>query len=335
MADVVTAPASPVAPASPDAGGEEEVSTAAEGAGPAGESIANAADPDAAIAAEEEPEGPKRKKLKLGDREVEFDEDVAALIEERDQVFQKRKEHTRAANERFQQAAEVFKKIEGIKPEVLDALRNLQNDPWAVHRAMGADPTALVTDYAKQQLAQMEMTPEQRALSQREQQIAQREAQIAEHNQKIEQQEYQRQIDGVRQEFAKSLPPVLEKHNLPDDEFTAGEIGKIIAQQVRSGRQPDYEEAAEVQADRLTTQLTRYLDRLSRTPGALKKQFPDIAKRLREEDVASLIGPKAIRPGKPTNAPQPQQPSRPKTYAEEEREAKDRMYAALGRARPL
>lgn len=330
---VAVNPAGTPAPA-PEAVGEEEVQQAVKGAGPAGESIANAADPDAAIAAEEEEApGPKKKKLKLGDREVEFDEDVAALIEERDRVYEKRKEHTRAANERFQQAAEVFKQIEGIPPEVLAAVRS--GDEWAIAKALGKDPDALVTEYAKRKLAEMEMSPEQRQFADAQRQFAQREAQVAQREQAIQQENHQREVAKVQADFAKNLPPALEKFGLPDDEFTAGEMGKIIAQQVRSGRQPDYEEAAEVQAERLNEQLVRFLDRLSRTPGALRKQFPEIAKRLREEDVASVTGPRAIRPGKSVTAPRTE-PRQTKTYAEEEADFRRRKIEALNNGgRPL
>jgi hypothetical protein len=315
-------------------GSEEEVATGEQGAGPAGESIANAADPDAAIEAEEgeaEPEAPKRRKLKLGDKEIEFDEDVAALIDERNQVYEKRKEHTRAANERFQKAAEVFKMVDGLDPKALEALRS--GDPFQVARALGKDPDALVTDYAKQKLAEMDMSPEQRQFADQQRALETRAKAVQEQEQKIQQHQYQQEIQRVQADFAKHLPGALEKFNLPDDEFTAGEMGKIIAQQVRlTGRPPtqaEYEEAAEVQAERLETQLTRYLDRLARTPGALKKKFPEIAKRLREEDVASVGAPRAVRPGKPQNAPQPQPSRAPKTYAEEEAEFRRRKFEAL------
>lgn len=323
---VAVNPAGEVAPAGEEV--EQE-----QGAGEAGASVANAADPDAVLAAEEEGDvAPKKKKLKLGDKELEFDEDVAALIEERNSVYEKRKEHTRAANERFQQAAEVFKKIEGIDPKMFDALRDLQKDPWAVHKAAGVDPTALVTEFAKRAIAEQEMTPEQRQFAERERQLADRDRQVQEREQKIQQETHTREVAAVRQDFAKNLPVVLEKFSLPDDEYTAGEIGKTIAQLVRQqGRAPtpqDYEEAAEVQAERLEMQLTRFLDRLARTPGALKKKFPEIAKRLREEDVASVTGPRAVRPGKTATAPQ-NPPSAPKTYAEEEAEFRRRKFAAL------
>lgn len=323
----------PAGSASPDAGGEEVESEQGAGAGEGGASIANAADPDAALEAEETEPGPKKKKLKLGDREVEFDEDVADLIAERDSVYQKRKEHTRAANERFQQAAEVFKRIEGIKPEALDALRS--GDPWKIAQALGQDPDSLVTEYAKRKIAEADMSPEQRAFEQQRQQLETRAKQIQEQEQKFAQENHTREVQKVQADFAKNLPIVLEKHGLPDDEYTAGEIGRTIAQLVRQqGRAPtpeDYDEAAAVQSERLTEQLTRFLDRMSRTPGALKKQFPEIAKRLREEDVASITAPRAVRPGKPLNAPPPA-PSRPKTYAEEEREFRNRQYESLGRA---
>lgn len=323
----------PAAGASPEAGGEEEVSQAG-GAGAAGESIANAADPDAAIAAEEAgEEKPKaKKKLKLGEKELEFDEDVAALIEERDQVYQKRTEHIRAANKRFEDAAAIAKKFEGIPDEVLGALRNLGSDPFALHRALGVDPDALVTQYAKQKLAEMEMSPEQRAFAERERALKQQADDIAKQRTQIEQENHQREMQRVQAEFAKNLPIVLEKHNLPDDEFTAREIGSLIAQQVRAGRQPDYEEAAEVQAERFEEQLSKHLDRLSRKPGELRRRFPEIAKRLREEDVASVTAPRAVRPGKPQNAPQTQPSRPPKTFAEEEREFKNRFYESLGRS---
>jgi hypothetical protein len=326
MPDPVAAPAA--AAASPvETGSQEEI---AEGAGPAAASIANSTDPDAALAAEEgdKPKAPARRKVKVADREIELDEDVASLFEERDQVYQKRKEHTRAANERFEKAAQVFKQIEGIPQEALEALRS--GDPFAVAKALGHDPDALVTDYAKKKLAEIEMSPEQRAQAQREADFNKRQADLEAREQKIQQENHQREVQRVQEDFRTNLPKVLEKFNLPDDEYVASDIGRTLAQQIRSGRQPDYEEAAEVQAERFEANLGKYLDRLSRTPGALAKKFPEIAKRLREEDVASVTAPRAIRPPSPKNAP-PAPQSRPKTYAEEEREAKDRFYASLSR----
>lgn len=272
---------------------------------------------------------PKKRKVKFADREVEFDEDVASLIEERETVYNKRKEHLKAANDKFEEAAKLRKeKVEPVE-QLAERVRQNPMALFELAERLGVDPNVAAKAYAENYLKQQEMSPEQRALQKQEQDFQRRQQDLEQREQKIQAEQHQREVAEFQQQFAREIPAHLEKYGLPDDALTVGEIGRIVAGQLRAGMQPDYEAAAEMEAERLDNIVAKHLERLGRTPGALAKKYPELAKRLREEGVASATTPRTSVPGKPMAAPRPTvkpQNQNSPTWQDEERELRARRY---------
>ena len=270
------------------------------------------------------PKPAPKAKHKIGDKEWDEDE-----LKENLGIAERRKEHVRAANKKFEEAAALVEKE--VKP-VRALIERLKTDPMALFQlaeAMGVDPKDAVGKYAQQFLENEKLTPEQRAAQERQSGLERREAEIAAREAKIEEERVNRESDGYRQEFAKQVKTVLPKHGLPDDPLIVGEIGRIVAAQIRSGMEPDYDVAAEMEAERIDTLVSTHLDRLSRTPGALAKKYPELAKRLREEDVANATAPrstpkKPVPSGKPAT-PKPREPE-VTTWEDDVRAERARRY---------
>lgn len=263
---------------------------------------------------------PKQKiKLKRGDAEQEYDEDA---IREALDIADKRREHVRAANKRFEDAA-AFHKTKIAPVEAL--LERIKTDPSAAFELIqqaGGSPEEVVAKFAQEYLERDKLTPEQRAVKAREAELAKKAADLQQQQEKIDNENHQREVAKYRETFKAEVTKVLPKFGLPDDPITVGEIAKTVAGQIRAGMEPDYEAAAEMEAERTDDLVAQHLDRLSRTPGAFVKKYPELAEKLRKEAVAAAITPPRVtRPsGKPATLPATDSKPKVKSWAEEEAE---------------
>lgn len=287
--------------------------------------------PDAAAAEEAAGEAEKapaktapKQKYKIKD--TEYDEDTLA---EALSVSQKRREHTAAANKRFEEASALQKRE--VEP-VRALLAAMKKDPMVLFelaKQAGVNPEEAVAKFAERFSAREKLTPEQRAAEDRMETIAAKERDIADREAKLEEARLEREADGYRQEFSKQVGAVLPKYDLGDDPLTVWEIGMIVAGQIRADMPPDYEAAAEMEAERIEEHVKKHLDRLARTPGALLKKYPELAKKLREEEIeaarAPRQAPKRAPSGKPLAALPPEKP-KVISYAEDEAEMRKQRF---------
>jgi hypothetical protein len=279
-------------------------------------------EPDAAASEEAAGEAEKavapKPKQKYKIKDTEYDEDA---LSEALTVAQKRKEHTQAANKRFEEASALIKKeVEPVKA----LIAALKKDPMAlfeIAKHAGISPEEAVAKFAEKFTAREKLTPEQRAAEERMEQIAAKERDISTREAALEEARLEKEADGYRMEFSRQVGAILPKFDLGDDPLTVNEIGRIVAGQIRAGMEPDYEVAAEMEAERIDEHVKRHLDRLARTPGALLKKYPELAKKLREEEIAAATAPRQAPKRAPSGKPvEPRAPETPKvkSWADDE-----------------
>jgi len=269
------------------------------------------------------PKPPEKQKFRLkvkekqGDREIEREEEIDEdTLREWRETHAKRREHARAASQRMEEAAKSRKEIEGL-------LEGLKSDPmrlYEIAKMAGLDPDEVAASYAQKWVAEREMTPEQKAMAAREQTIAQREQKMQQWQAEREQEAQTAQMRKFQQDFASRLPALSAKYGLPDDPFTGQDIAKVIASQLEAGDEPDFDAAADIVSERLEGAVQSHLKRLSQTPGALAKKYPDLVERLRKEGLELVT--RAPEPNRPTGKQTPRPAPKEKRETWEEYEHK-------------
>lgn len=312
MPGIVAAPAA--ATASPEVEVESVETDAGAAGGGEGDSGVSPAEEQAAHlageGAEAEPaveEPPKPQKYKLDDEE--FDE---AELREWRATAQKRKEHTTAANKKFEEAAALRAEAAKERAEYQRQLAALQKDPWAVHRANGyTDEQINQLSYQhlseQARLQELQKADPQRYQAEREFQQLQAQLQAArdekaQHEQWVSQQQHAQQVKQHEAYIEQHLPAAVEKAGFKGNPEAAWLTQNIVVSQLQAGQEPDFEGAAETVKDLLHSSAKSYVANLSAE--ALQRDFPDLVKKLREASVARVAKSPAVRP---TAAPKPQQ----------------------------
>lgn len=231
---------------------------------------------------------PEPRRLKLSDDE-EMDEGEAISR------LKRIKELERASFKRFEEAAAAEKRLKALR----------ESDPEEFFKERGVSPEQWAYERLQRELQMREATPEQRRILQLEQEKADWQQQQEQAKQQQEQAQFQQEVQTFRQELDKTLPPVMEKYDLPMEPETFSQVAQVMASMLRAGIPADPEFAAQRVSEVLDSAFEKRLERLVRTPGALARRYPQFAKALRESDVASVgRAPSAPRAsGKPASAP--------------------------------
>lgn len=339
MPGIVAAPAA--ATASPEVEGESVETDSGAAGSVEGDSGVSPAEQQAAHLAGNAPEGeepaaepPKPQKYKLDDEE--FDE---AELREWRATAQKRKEHTTAANKKFEEAAALRAEAAKERAEYQRQLAALQKDPWAVHRANGYTDeqiNALSYQHLSEQarLQDLQKADPQRYQAEREFQQLQAQLQAArdekaQHEQWVNQQRHAQQVKQHESFIEQQLPAAVEKAGFKGNPEAAWLTQNMVVAQLQAGQEPDFEGAAETVKDLLHGSAKSYVANLS--PEALLKEFPDLVKKLREASVARVAKSPGVKPAPATQRPQPK-PNSNEPFDREEffRRAKRGEFDSLG-----
>lgn len=246
---------------------------------------AEGTDAKAKPAVEEDPE------LDFGEFKVKKSEAAKALA--------KRRELDRGAFAKFEEAKK-------IRDEVTAEREALKKDPWSVLKKHGIDPDKAAYERLQRLVQEQEMPPEQRQLMEERAKIEQERAEIEKWRSEQETQKQQAELQAFEQETMKQIVPALEKSGLPKHPFSLALMNQHAMGQLRAGAEnPDWEIAAE-QAKDFSEEFARsWLASLVSNPKALVEKFPEVAKAIREHDLASVRKAPAPsgKPAAPAKAP--------------------------------
>lgn len=159
-------------------------------------------------------------KVKIDNNELEVDEDELV----------RGYQMTKAAQKRFQEAAQMNKRAE-------EFIKLLKQDPKKVlsHPDIGVDLKEFAVNYLTELQAEESLTPEQK----RQRELEQRLAQFEEEKARREQEEHQRQIEEQAAKYAedyqKQFTEVLSTSGLPKTEYTVARLAYYMQQAIQAG----------------------------------------------------------------------------------------------------
>lgn len=204
---------------------------------------------------------------------------------------ERRKEHHRAASQKFDEAAALRKQVSG-------ALEMIQRDPEEALRRFGIDPEQFATKTLTKRMQQEQMTPEQREQMTRQAQLADREAQIAERERAIEQRHQAEVVGQWEQRFQVSFANAAKQVGLPQSARVLARMADIADSYLANDRDDvTFTEIAEQVRDELAEENGHFLKELD-GKSLLSVLPPDVVKALRQELAAQV---------RPVQQPVPQQ----------------------------
>lgn len=225
---------------------------------------------------------PRKHRLNIEGEERDFDD--AELARE----IAKIQKHY-AADKRFQEAAKLRKEAE-------EREARLKDKPWDVLKEKGHDPRALAEQYLWEMAQQQMMSPEQRAIAERDAKLREyetREKQRAEteQNAKLEQ-----EAAHFRQQYEQTFVKALEHVGVTLDgtDPLAPWALQQMAQLESLNAEHGYEAPPELLAQELNDQLTRgaslLLGKLEGEPllAQLEKLSPDLVKKVNAATIARM-----------------------------------------------
>ena len=194
---------------------------------------------------------------------------------------ERRKEHHRAASQKFDEAAALRKQVSG-------ALEMIQRDPEEALRRFGIDPEEFATKTLTRRLQQEQMTPEQREQMTRQQQFAEREAQLSAREKAIEQKQQAEIVGQWEQRFQASFSNAAKQVGLPQSARVLARMADIADSYLANDRDDvTFTEIAEQVRDELAEENGHFLKELDGR-SLLSVLPPEVVKALRQELAAQV-----------------------------------------------
>lgn len=169
---------------------------------------------------------PAKKKFKYKADGAEIEEELD------DNEIASRLSLAKAANKRMQEAANVNKQVENF-------IKQLKEDPIKVlsnENLMGSKKfREIAENFLIQQLEEESMSPEQKAMRERDTKLAQYEQQEKERQQAIEQEKQSKLEQHWAQEYEKTIMTALQSSNLPKNEFTVRRMAELMQKNLDMG----------------------------------------------------------------------------------------------------
>jgi hypothetical protein len=266
-------PAAPVAPVTPPAAKANAPAAKAPDA-PAGEPPK----------VEPKPE-PRRYKVKIDDEEVEVDE----------QELQRGYSHSRAANKRMQEAAKARKEADEL-------IARAKADPWETLKGAGLDPDALAMERVYKLMEAEKMTPEQRAIAERDAKIKEFETREATAKEQAAKAQADVEMAAAREQLNREIPEAAKAHGLPPTPRVGRMMLENMMTQARTGRAPDAGMAARYALETVRAETSALLRDLP-PEQVVKVLGADLVAKLNAYAVQQVRGGPPPAPVPPASSP--------------------------------
>jgi len=215
------------------------------------------------VFAEQPVETPKRYKVKIDDEELELDE--AELIN----GYQS----TKAAQKRFQEAADMRKNVEGF-------VQWARNNPEAALQQIGISPRQFAEEIFQRELELEMMTPEEKESKEKDKKFAEYERREKEALERQAQLQREKEFATVADELDLKITEVLQGSNLKVTPKIMARIGEMmLAVMDTEGKAPDVKETWERVHSDYKNELLDFLsalsteDALAMLPNSLKSNL--------------------------------------------------------------
>lgn len=195
------------------------------------------------------------------------------------------------------------KMTEAAKKEkaVLQREERLKRETDKVLSEMGIDPLKFAEDYILKIIEQEKLTPEQRALKEKEDRIRQLEAEQKQTREQKEQQEFAEMQSKVAVDLENQFMKTFKDHGLEMTPYTVKRMAEKYYLALDDGiENPDLNLLCELVTEDLETDLQKTMKRLP-VDKLLKFVGDDVLKHIREADLARLKNPPSAtnRPNAP------------------------------------
>jgi len=157
---------------------------------------------------EQPPKPVEKRKVKVGDEELEVSADEAF----------KNYQLARASYKKMEEAAKVRKEAEAALTEVRGFIQGLK-DPknlWQLVQQLGHDPRHLSEAHLAEQIRIESLSPEERRLYDREQRIRQQEEEYARREAEWRQKQLEEETPRLREKFEREFKGALKSAGIPD-----------------------------------------------------------------------------------------------------------------------
>lgn len=195
------------------------------------------------------------------------------------------------------------------KEKISALVQQLKANPEAALRELGIDPLRFSEEQLTRHIQSLKMSPEQRAMMEREAQLAQREQAIKqqEEQRKAQEQAYLEQQEAQR--LDSELTEALSAENFPKDVYSIKRVANIMRNYLVQGHQISARDAVRLAREEITQEVQQFIDNLP--PEQIEKMSPRAVENLRKAMVAKATGgfPQA-QPKAPTQARQ--EPNKPR-----------------------
>ena len=135
---------------------------------------------------------------------------------------------TRAAQKRFQEAAEQKRTIE-------QALKNAKNDPASALKTLGVDAQQFAEQYMEQIIKEQDMTEEERRVAAAERRVAELEAQNKAREDAAIKKQQEEQYNASMTQITKQITEALESSDLPKSNTTQRRMAEYMMMNLQNG----------------------------------------------------------------------------------------------------
>lgn len=245
---------------------------------------------------EEKKEAAALKKLKVRGREIEVDE----------AGYHAYAQKGAAAEEKWQEAARMKKEadafVERLKKNPIEVLK----DP-----TLGVDFRKVAEDYLWEQMQEENLSPEEKQYRKEQQELKDLRDAKQKHEAELEAQRHQAEVQHFEQEYDKKVATALADSGLPKTTGTIRRITEYMLLDVKNGVERPIADYVDLVSRDYAADIKDLIGQLP-ADKLLKLLGGDVAKKIREHDVAQLKSPQPASghtfvPGKgmvPNNKPQ-------------------------------
>lgn len=244
---------------------------------------------------------PRRFRLNVDGEDRELDESQLAR-----EIARLQKDYS--ADKRFKEAAEMRKRAE-------DRERLLKEKPWDVIREHGHDPRALAEQYLYEEVQRAQMSPEQRAIAERDAKLREYETREQTRARAEQEAKTQQEVAHHQRQYEQTFVKALEHVGIgldgsdPLAPWALQQMAMLEQANADAGYNAPPELLAEALQEQMTRASTLYLGKLDGEPllGALEKIDPEMVKRINAATVARYEAKRgaSVQPRQPAAQRQP------------------------------
>lgn len=251
---------------------------------------------------------------KVEKKKFKYKADGAEVEEELDDAeIGNRLSLAKAAQKRMQEASNVQKQTRAF-------YEALQKDPLSVltdPKVMGSEKfQQLAEKFLSQKLAEQMLTPEERAMRDKEERLAKYEQEEAKRNEEANQAKAQQLEAHYAKQYEQTIMTALQTSNLPKNPFTVKRMAELMQKNIQHGLDLEPQALAQLVKEDYQSELRQLIN--GAEPEAILGMFgEDISNKIRKHDLSKF---QAKNPApKPTGPSAPQenkQKMSPREYTE-------------------